>query len=364
MKVREIYQLLDRLAPFTTAYDFDNVGLVVGNPETEVQTILLALDPTHEVVTQAIAQQASLIITHHPLHIEPVKTVTCDKAPGDIMFRLIQNNISLIAMHTNLDLAAGGVNDALADLLGLQNIRTVSEKTLSNNVKLTVFVPTGHTQKLRSALEALRLQIFPNYESCSFTCSGVGRFKPVHAATPFVGQLDTTAQVAEDRIELLLPRHQQSAVLAAIKAAHPYEQPAFEFSNIELPQAESGLLRIGELPEPLSVRSWAEKLNTLGMATMLFTLPKKIVRTVCVCGGSAMEFWPQAQAAGADIFVTGDIKYHSVKDAADSNLAVIALGHQDSELPILPVLQTALQSLLPTITIVQAKESRVLYALT
>lgn len=364
MKTQEIYKLLNQIAPFELAYDFDNVGLLIGDYQQEVSKIMLALDATPEVVEQAIAEEVQLLITHHPIIFKPMSSITTSTPTGDIVFKLIKNNISVISMHTNLDIAANGVNDVLAKLAGLNNILTIAERSLKSFLKLSFFVPQAHTTQIVEVIENLHIQLFGNYESCFFTTAGVGRFKPLDSASPFIGTVQELTETVEDKIEMLIPKDRCSEIITKIKAIHPYEEMAYELSAIEQPDKSIGIVRTGELHQPMSAQDFAtiikQKMNLDGI---LVTLPHKRIHKVAVCGGTGADFIQIAKKAGVDALLTGDIKYHEAQLAENIGLAILAIGHQESEQPVMMHLMDTLQQKLPkgSIEFILAKQSKTIY---
>lgn len=364
MIVREINELLNKIAPYKTAYDFDNVGLLLGDGERQVKKIMLALDVAPEVVEQAVAEKVQLLITHHPLIFKPMKKITADDPVGKMILRLIENNIAVIAVHTNWDIATHGVNDILANLVELDNIRVASDVYNKDFVKLNLFVPTTHTKQIIELLDSLQIKIFGNYQSCSFTTEGTGRFKPLVGAKPFVGTEQELSSVAEERIELVMPRSRVHEVLNQVKAVHPYEQMAYDVMTVEQPCAEHGLMRIGDVPEPMDAMELAEHIKeVLNLEYAFVSHPEKPVGKLAVCGGAGADFIEAAKRAGADALLTGDIKYHEAQSAKYLDLAVIAIGHQESEETAMYWLANMLQkqASLKNIKIMMAKQEQILY---
>lgn len=364
MKIYEISKLLDEIAPYKTAYDFDNVGLLVGDREQRVDKIMVALDATTEVVQQAIEQKVQLLITHHPLIFKGMKNITADTASGKLIMQLIKHNIALIAMHTNLDIAQGGVNDCLAGLLGLKNIRTITEKHTQTFAKLSVFVPSTHTQLIIDELDKLHLRIFGNYESCSFTTPGTGRFKPLSGSYPFVGKQQELCAVAEDKVEFLLDKKCVDKVVTALKSVHPYEQMAYEVQDVLEPNTSQGILRMGDLSEAYVAKDFAGFVKRcMKVDYVLFTCPEKVITKVAVCGGSGAEYMLAARQAGADALLTGELKYHEAQAAEEADICVLAIGHQESEQPIVKYFAERLQTLLAAnnIEIVVAEQKKTIY---
>lgn len=366
MKVSELNALLNKIAPYKTAYDFDNVGLLLGDSSRKVEKIMLALDVSPEVVEQAVAAKVQLIVAHHPLIFKALKNITTDTPTGRMIIRLLENNIAVIAMHTNLDIAMGGVNDVLAELAGLQDIKVVMDGCRKDFVKLSLFVPSTHTQQIIELLDSLQIEVFGNYQSCSFTTSGTGRFKPIAGAQPFIGTQQELCSVQEDKVELILPKVRITEVLAQVEAVHPYEQMAYDVFEVTEPCLSQGILRLGRLPAPIPAGELAKQLKSnLGLEYVLLNSPHKQIATLAVCGGAGAEFVELAKRNGADALLTGDVKYHEAQNAKHLDLALMAIGHQESEQPVILALANKLkaQAALADIEIIIAKQDQILYCI-
>lgn len=364
MKIREISALLNKLAPYKTAYDFDNVGLLLGDGERSVSKMMLSLDAAPEVVEQAITANVQLLITHHPLIFKAVKNITTDNPNGRMILRLIENKIALIALHTNLDIARDGVNDMLANLAGLDEVYTVADNCQKEFVKLSLFAPVTHSKHIIDLLDSLQIEIFSNYQSCSFTTTGTGRFKPLNGANPFVGAVQELCSLAEDKIEFVLPRVSVEEVIGKVKVIHPYEQMAYDVTVVDSPCLSHGILRIGKLPISITASEFAAQLKqNMGLDYVLLNNPDKQIVTVAVCGGTGAAFIEAAKRAGADALLTGDVKYHEAQNAKYLDLALIAIGHQQSEQPIMKLLTNNLskQAALKDIQIILAKQDKILH---
>lgn len=344
MKVKDIYQYLDEFAPFNTAYEYDNVGLLVGDMQQKISGIMLALDLTEAVIDQAIAKQANLIITHHPLIFKPLKTITTQNFSGQLLSKLIKNDIAYIAAHTNLDMAIGGVNDVLAQIVGLSKVQIVAEKKAIEVIKLAVYIPQTHTNRLLELLEELDLKFSEGYTACSFVNSGVGRFKPLAQANPYLGSKNSVASVLEDKVEFLIPQNRVQEIIERIKNIHPYEEMAYDCYQLLNFKQEIGILRVGELSKQLTVEKLSKELiGKLKLTGIRATCLQKQLKYVAVCGGSGADYIKVAAKAGADVLITGDLKYHEAQEAQNIGLAIIALGHQESEQPVLAALKMRLE---------------------
>ena len=336
--LREVIDVLDTAYPPSLAEGWDSVGLVTGDPSDPVRKVLLAVDPTAAVVDEALEWGAQLLLVHHPLLLRGVDTVGAHTPKGALIHRLIRGGCALFTAHTNADRANPGVSDALADALGLTGLRPLEAKPEPATDKWVVMVPVDAADTVRQALFDAGAGALGNYTECSWTTSGTGQFRPVGAAEPAVGILGELERVEEARIEVIAPRRSRTRVLAALRTAHPYEEPAFDVLELaELPSAR-GLGRIGELPETVTLTEFAERVAAALPATVWGVRaagdPERPIRTVAVCGGSGDSFLDRVAAAGVDAYVTADLRHHP----ADEHLraggpALVDVAHWASEYP-------------------------------
>jgi dinuclear metal center YbgI/SA1388 family protein len=331
MRVSELVAYLNKLAPTCYQETYDNSGLLVGNPETEIKGVLVALDCIESVVDEAIATQSNVIVTHHPIIFSGLKRLTGATYIERTVIKAIQHNIALIAIHTNLDNMPHGVNQVICEKLGLQHTRILSPK--ENSIfQLSVYVPHTHTTVVQQALAEAGAGKIGNYEACSFTSSGEGRFLPTANAQPFVGEINQLQVEPEQKIEVLVPKHAINQVILAMKAAHPYEEVAyflFPLSNNN-PTIGSGM--IGTLTVPIDSHKFLQHVKqTFGCGTVRYTKPvNQQVQHIAVCGGSGSFLLKQAIQQQADVFITADFKYHEFFDA-ESRIIIADIGHFESE---------------------------------
>ena len=335
--ISDILAALDGWAPEATQQSYDNAGLQVGDLETPVTHCVIALDLTPAVVEEAVALNAELIITHHPLIFRPLKSITTTDWHGSLVLRLAQAGISLYAIHTNLDAALSGVSFALAEQLGLRDVRFL--RPIKNSLlKLVTFVPSDHFDIVREALAHAGAGQIGNYDACAFVTEGTGFFHPNANANPYVGegdgQLESTPEL---RIEVEVSRARLQGVLAALHSAHPYEEVAYDLYPVEQPSTQIGMGAIGTLEHPESLRTFlqriAEALETNGIRYVGDTGAS--VHRVAVCGGSGSDLIPDAMRAGADAFLTADISYHRFFEVLDvqgfPRMALIDVMHYETE---------------------------------
>jgi dinuclear metal center YbgI/SA1388 family protein len=334
---------------------FDNVGLLVGDMQKEVSSVLLALDVNKAVLKEAINSEVSLIICHHPIIWEPLRRVES----GSLVGELLRHNISVIAAHTNLDIAPGGVDTCLADALELvdrQGLRIESTK-LSYTVSL--YVPAEHLLPLKHAMVSAGAGELGNYRSCSFACGGVGSFIPFAGADPYVGTSGVETIVDETKLEMFCKRSVLSDVIAAIRNTHPYEEPAFNVFENHGVSEKLSLGVIGDLEEPLCANEFLKHVTgRLQAAGCRYFLPDEAVfKRVACCGGSGSDLLEDAVKAGADVFVTGDVKHNVWYEAERYNVGLIDAGHFATENPVILCLKGKLQERFGTIRCEEAKSN-------
>lgn len=345
MRLTDVMATLDEWFPPALAESWDSIGLSFGRPEAEVQSVLIAVDVTPAVVAQALESKVDLLLTHHPLWLSGVTALR--GAKGRMAQDLIAGGIALFNAHTNADRAPGGVNDALAEALGLQQVRPL-ENRFEDWLLLTVYVPAEHREALIDALSAAGAGTLGDYERCAYTTAGSGEFRPLAGANPFTGVVGEIERVEEDRVEMILPLSARTAVARALLAGHPYEEPAFQFSLVAKPAADTGLGRVGEIAEQ-SLAEFAERVAAALPATAAGVRfagdPAARIGTVAVVGGSGGSELGAASRV-ADVLVTADLKHHVVDEhVAEGGCAVIDVAHWASEWPWCPATAARLQAL-------------------
>ncbi len=328
-----VTEALDVLYPPALAEVWDAIGLVVGDPAAPVRRVLLAVDPVRPVVDEALSGGFDLLVTHHPLYLRGTTTVSAGTAKGRLVHDLVRGGCALFVAHTNADKAVGGVNDALAGLLGLQDAVPLTRDREPLDV-LVVHVPSADADRVRDALVAAGAGRLGDYDSCSWDVTGTGRFRPLDGAHPTVGTIGEPSTVEEARLELVVPRAAQRAVLAALAAQHPYETPSFHLLPAEVPSV-TGLGRVGDIP-PTTVAELTARIDRLLPATAGGVRaagdPASAVRRLAVCGGAGDDLIGAAHAAGADAYLTSDLRHH-VTSEAPAGLALLDAAHWASEWP-------------------------------
>jgi dinuclear metal center YbgI/SA1388 family protein len=331
MLINELIKLLEATAPPALQEDYDNAGLITGNAQWDCKGAIIALDVTEEVVKEAIEKKCNLIIAHHPIIFKGLKKITGCNYVEQTIITAIKNDIAIYAIHTNLDNIINGVNGRIADMLGLVNrsILAPKQKLLE---KMAVFVPASNKEKLLEALFAAGAGNIGNYSECSFSVEGVGSFRPGPDTDPYVGEIGKRHLEPEVKIEVIFPVWMKKQVVAAMMAAHPYEEVAYDIYTLENQYQETGSGLLGELEEAIPEREILEKLQTIFKIPVIkhTKLLGKPIKTIALCGGAGSFLTSNAIAVGADMYITGDIKYHEFFDA-EEKLVLADIGHFESE---------------------------------
>lgn len=323
------------------AEPWDAVGLVCGDRAEPVGRMLLAVDAVPATVEEAVAFGAQLLVTHHPLLLTPVHGVPADDPKGALVHRMIRAGIAHLVAHTNADVADPGVSDALADRLGLRGLRPLQNQSEAPLDKLVVFVPTEDAPRLIDALAAAGAGALGDYDRCAWTTRGTGTFRPLAGANPSVGEVGRVEQVDETRVEMVVPASGRAAAIAALRASHPYEEPAFDVLAQSPVPSRRGTGRVGELDVSMPLREFvrhaAKVLPSTVWGVRAAGDPNRSVRTVAVCGGSGGSLAESARAAGADAYLTADLKHHPVVEAVTERggdgMALVDAAHWATEAP-------------------------------
>ena len=339
-------KIIDKLAPPTLALKEDPVGLQVGDPADKVSGVLVTLDVDNAAVKQAEDAGANMIISHHPLIFSPLSSINMQTPGGALIRDIISKRINVFSAHTNLDIVPGGVNSVLAEIFELNNTEILEVTVADPLIKLVVFVPVDYEGIVRDALSNAGAGWIGNYSHCTFHVAGTGTFLPREGADPFIGNEGNLEKVSELRMETIFPESIKERVLEELFQSHPYEEPAYDLYPLKNKPFEGGLGLIGDLKEPLSlkelaghcakvlktraVRGWGEK--------------DKKVKKVAVCGGSGGSLIKSALRKNADVFISGDFKYHDISFAGAEGLALLDAGHYATEYPIIPRLADYLKA--------------------
>lgn len=331
MKVADLEQFLNEIASPALAESYDNVGLQVGDRNANVLGVLINLEITESVINEAIEMGANVIIVHHPLIFSPIKKLTSGSFINDLLIKLVQNNIALFAIHTNLDNVKHGVNKKIADKIGLTNLEILQKK--SNNLfQLVTYVPETHLDEVLNALFHAGAGKIGNYDECSFTGKGLGTYRPLEGSKPFLGEKNQRSNEEETKIELVFPSHLRRSVEKALLKSNPYEEVAYQIFETKNSVRDIGSGMIGELSEEMKKEDFLKHLhNTFQCGAIRYAdSNKKMIKKVAICGGSCSFLIGAAKNAKADAFVTGDITYHKFFDG-NGKLLLCDIGHYESE---------------------------------
>ena len=331
MKIKELTQYLETIAPLSYQESYDNSGLIVGDPNDEIKKALVSLDCTEAVVDEAIAKGCDIIISHHPIVFKGLKKFNNKNYVERTVIKAIKHNIALYAIHTNLDNVLGGVSSKIADKLMLEQQAILSPKS-GLLKKLVVYVPRAHVEEVRQALFEAGAGSVGNYDECSYNTAGYGTFRPLQGANPVIGSIGTQERVEETKIEVIYPSNLERQIVVAMLASHPYEEVAYNIVTLDNVFQQVGSGVIGNLSEPLAGKEFLAYLkDKLKLQVIRHTaLLDKPISRVAVCGGSGGFLLNDAKRSGADIFITADYKYHEFFDA-EGQLVIADIGHFESE---------------------------------
>jgi len=331
MKINEVINYLEAIAPPNLQEDYDNSGLLVGNKDKKVNGILICLDSTEQIIDEAIEKGCNLVIAHHPIVFSGLKKFTASNYIEKTIIKAIKNDINIYAFHTNLDNLINGVNSKLANLLELQNIRILKPKE-NQLVKISVFVPINNADNIRNAMFNAGAGNIGNYSNCSFNNEGQGSFMANKDSKPYVGVAEKLHFEKEVKIEVIVPVHLKNIVIKQMIESHPYEEVAYDIYSLENIHSKIGAGIIGELDNEISSKNFLLQIKErLNISSIRHTkLCKDNIKTVALCGGSGSFLLKNAIKQNADIFISADFKYHDFFDA-NNKIIIADIGHFESE---------------------------------
>jgi dinuclear metal center YbgI/SA1388 family protein len=351
MKISEVIAHLEAWAPPSLQESYDNSGLIVGNPLTDISGILVSLDCTEAIIDEAINTGCNLVVAHHPIVFSGLKKFNGKNYVERTVMAAIRNNISIYAIHTNLDNIHSGVNRKIAEVLGLQNTSILVEK---HGVlkKLVTFCPVDAAEKVREALWAAGAGYIGNYDKTSFNTDGRGTYRGDDNSNPVIGEPGKLMRVNEERIELIYPVHIEGKMIQALWDAHPYEEIAYDLYPITNPWQLAGSGMVGDLAVPLAQEEFLGLVKTMLKAPVIrYTpVPGKQIKKVAVCGGSGSFLLPDAIRSGADAFVTADFKYHQFFDG-EGKILIADVGHFESEQFTIDLISDKLKEIITTFAV-------------
>lgn len=350
--VGQICESLKQIAPLHLAEDWDNVGLLVGNSAKEVSRLITCLTLTSDVADEAVRAGAGMIVTHHPILFKPTKRITTDTVEGRLLLTLIQHQIAVYSPHTAWDSSSTGINQQLAELLDLRDIAPLRARPSGEQLKIVTFVPEAQLAQVRSAMWEAGAGEIGDYRDCSFQTRGIGTFFGSDTTNPAVGQAGRLEQVDEFRLEVICTPKRLDRVLAALRQAHPYEEPAVDLITVKTLPDGSGSGRIGTLPAPTTIGELTSlvgsKLKQRGVQ-FIGDRHQRVTRVGIACGAAA-EFLRDAHRAGCQVFLTGEARFHASLEARDLGMGMILPGHFATERFAMENLATRLAKLFPSVT--------------
>jgi len=331
MQIKTIINFLNEIAPPALQESYDNAGLIVGDSSWEFTGAIVCLDSTEEIIDEAIENDCNMVIAHHPIVFSGLKKITGKNYIERTIIKAIKNDIAIFAIHTNLDNVLHGVNMKFAEKLNLKNLKILSPKKNLLN-KLTVFCPTDYAQQVQQSLFDAGGGQLGNYDSCSFISSGKGSFRALENAKPFVGNTGKIHHENEVKIEVIIPKYATANAITSMLKSHPYEEVAYDTIPLENSSNNIGAGMIGTLDRPVKSLDFLKTLKKQMNVNLIkhTAILQEEINTVAICGGSGSFLLNDAIHQGADIFITGDFKYHQFFDA-DGQIIIADIGHYESE---------------------------------
>ena len=333
MRLNDLIKKIESKYPLNLAYDWDNVGLLVGDFDSEVKKILVSLEANEKVIEEAIENKVDLIITHHPFIFRKMNKINTKDLKGRLIHKLIKNDIALYSMHTNFDIAFDGLNDYFMEVMGFENCKVLDVTESETLYKLAVYTPMTHEVIVREALGESGAGYIGNYSYCTFNSPGIGTFRPEEKSNPFIGEIGKIEEVKEVKIETIVPSSILQKTIAKMMKAHPYEEVAYDVYKLENKGKSFGLGRYTTLDNEIDLQSLCEKIKlklNMNHIRVVGELNTKI-KKVAVVTGAGSDMVSLAKTKNCDVIITGDVKYHEAQDALDMNMCIIDCGHFDTE---------------------------------
>lgn len=351
--VNDVMAFLRTLAPLSLAEEWDNVGLLIGDRAAEVRRVLTCLTLTPDVAEEAVAQQIELVVSHHPVLFRAVRRLTSETTEGRMLLQLIAGGVAVFSAHTAYDSAQTGINQQLAELLGLTEIAPLRPKPLAEKCVIVNFVPEGHLERVQRAMWEAGAGVIGNYSECSFYSHGTGTFHGSEASNPAVGQAGRLEHANEVRLEVVCPTDRVAEVVKRLRSAHPYEEPAIDVYPTKVIPGSTGSGRFGKLPHPLSLREFNELVKEkFGLESLQYVGEEATrVERVGVACGSAAEFLSDARRAGCQALLTGEARFHACLEARAQNVALVLAGHYATERPAMEHLAGVLAEEFPDLDV-------------
>ena len=347
-RVVDIIKAMDTIAPIWLAEEWDNIGLQVGQKDWPVRKIWISLDPGTDVVNDACRNDVDLLITHHPLIFHPLKSIDLNTSVGAIIQQAVRHHLAIFSAHTNLDNAIDGLNDVLAQRIGIKNLKVLGKVSANENHKLVLYVPVAYEQRILNSIFETNAGEIGTYTCCSFRNKGTGTYRPESSSKPFAGKVGEITHADEIRIETVVRKSDLNSVIEHIRKNHPYETMAYDIYPLIKNEDPQGSGRIGDLDESIKLMSLARsikeklRLNSVKVAGN----PDLTVKTAAVCTGSGSSLMDNFISSGAQVYISGDLRYHDARAVEAANLGLIDIGHFASEHLIVDVLADRLKKVL------------------
>jgi dinuclear metal center YbgI/SA1388 family protein len=343
--VQQVIKAMEEIAPPYLAESWDNVGLLLGGSRDKVKKVMVCLDVTESVAHEAIQKGVDMIISHHPIIFGGLNSVRNDVSGQRILCLLIRHNIAVYCAHTNLDKAPGGVDDTLACRLGLEDIKPLTFDKDYKLIKIVVYIPRGHENAVMDAMTQAGAGWIGNYSHCTFQTKGVGTFMPLAGTTPYIGRQGSLEKVKEIRLETIAPSNKLDDIVDAMLNAHPYEEVAYDLYPLANEVKVPGVGRMGKLPEKMSFKDLAVRVRTALKTPVVYCIGEEDrgIQVVATCAGAGSSLIEQAHLCGAQVFVTGELKYHDAQTIKAMGMSAICAGHFATEVIIVDGLTYRLQ---------------------
>jgi dinuclear metal center YbgI/SA1388 family protein len=355
MTLQEILTALNDIAPTRNAEAWDNVGLIVGDPAQDVSRAMLCIDYTPDVACEAAGERCDAIVAYHPPIFEPLKRVVA----GTVVFDAIRRGVALYSPHTALDVAEGGTNDVLADALGLKarSPLRLAERTKAASLKLVTFIPEKDVERLSAALFDAGAGHIGKYSACSFRSKGTGTFFGEEGTNPAVGESGQLERAEEVRVETVVALSKVESVIRALRASHPYEEPAFDLQQLAAPPEGLGQGRVGDFAEPVERATLIDRVKReLELTHVLVSGPTEgVARRAAACAGACGDMLDDAIAQKADFYLTGEMRHHDALKAARAGMTVVCTLHSNSERAVLKRLKQRLEEVFPALAVMISK---------
>ena len=333
MKLNNLVKKIENKYPLNLAYNWDNVGLIVGDFDNDIKRILVTLEANESTIEEAIENKIDLIVTHHPFIFKKINKINTKDLKGRLIHKLIKNDIALYSMHTNFDIAIDGLNDYFMEIMGFKNTKILDVTHSDTLYKIAVYVPVSHEIIVREALGEAGAGYIGNYSHCTFNTQGIGTFKPEDDANPFIGTVGEIESVKEVKIETIVPSKLLQKTIDNMIKSHPYEEVAYDVYKLENKGESVGLGRYVSLNDKISLQDLCEEIKlklNMDHIRVVGELDTKI-KKVAVVTGAGSDMVSLAKSKNCDVIITGDVKYHEAQDALDMGMCIIDCGHFDTE---------------------------------